>query len=199
MQNARAITRSFASSRLLLCLVALPGLAFAHPGPHHAVDSWSGFLHPLTGIDHLLAMLAVGLWSVQLGRKAMWVLPAVFPVAMLLGAVLGMANVGLPLIEPMIAASVIVMGAAVACGLRLPVTASAVLISFFAIFHGYAHVAEMPVNSTMASYTAGFVAATVLLNFLGVRAGLWLAHTSQAVTRMSGTFIALTGAVLMVV
>ena len=194
MQNARrAVTRS-----LVFCLVTLPSLAFAHPGPHHSVDVWSGFLHPFTGIDHLLAMLAVGLWSVRLGRKAVWVLPAVFPVAMLSGAALGMANVGLPLIEPMIAASVIAMGVAVACGLRMPITAGAVLVSFFAIFHGHAHAAEMPVNSTMASYAVGFVGATVLLHVLGVRLGMWLAQTSQAATQIGGTVIALTGAAMLV-
>ena len=197
MPNARrAVTRSFVSS---LLLAAVPGLALAHPGPHQATDLWSGLLHPLTGIDHLLAMLAVGLWSVQLGRKAVWVLPAVFPIAMLLGAALGMANAGLPLIEPTIAASVIAMGVAVACGVRLPLTASAVLISFFAIFHGYAHAAEMPANGTMAIYAAGFVSATVLLHVLGVKAGMWLAHANQAATRMSGTAIALTGAALLVI
>ena len=195
MHKARRVgARSFA-----LCLLALPGLAFAHPGPHHVADMWAGLLHPLTGFDHLLAMIAVGLWAAQLGRTAMWVLPAAFPAAMLLGAGFGLAGVDLPLIEPMIAVSVMLLGVAVASGLRLPIAMSAVLIAFFAVFHGYAHAIEAPAGGTFAGYATGFIVVTMLLHVLGVRIGMSLARANQPLGRqIGGSLVALAGAALLV-
>jgi urease accessory protein len=183
---------------MLVCLLALPGIAFAHPGPHHALDLWAGLVHPFTGLDHLLAMIAVGICAAGFDRKAMWVLPAAFPIAMTAGAALGFAAIQLPLIEPMIAISVVVLGLAVAAGVRLPVTAGAGMIALFAIFHGYAHGFEAPVNGAILGYAAGFICATVSLHLVGVAVGMWFARANRAmVRRISGSFIALTGAALL--
>ncbi len=196
------MTASFVR-RLSAALVAFAfaPLALAHPEGHGAHDFVAGFAHPFTGIDHLLAMIAVGLWAVRLGRRAVWTLPIVFPLAMLIGAAAGANGIGLPAIEPMIAISVIVLGALVAAGMRMPVVASAVLVGVFAIFHGYAHAVEAPA-STLGVYAAGFVSATVTLHVLGVAAGALLARQATPgaqvqVGRVAGSLIAVTGAVLL--
>ncbi|HMN45258.1 MAG TPA: HupE/UreJ family protein, partial [Povalibacter sp.] len=135
------MTASFVR-RLSAALVAFAfaPLALAHPEGHGAHDFVAGFAHPFTGIDHLLAMIAVGLWAVRLGRRAVWTLPIVFPLAMLIGAAAGANGIGLPAIEPMIAISVIVLGALVAAGLIGATTARAVLVGGFGVFlcHGAA-------------------------------------------------------------
>jgi urease accessory protein len=198
MSNSFRVSCRALLSPVLLCLLVLPGAAFAHPGPHHAADLTAGFLHPFTGIDHMLAMLAVGIWAARLGRRAMWILPAAFPAAMIVGAALSFANVQLPMIEPMIAISVMTLGVAVASGVTLPVIASATLIALFAVFHGYAHGLEAPVDSSMLGYAAGFIGATVLLHVLGVGIGTWFARANQTrVRQVSGSLIALTGAALL--
>lgn len=196
------MTASFAR-RLPAVLVAcaFAPLALAHPEGHGARDFAAGLLHPFTGPDHLLAMIAVGLWAVRLGRRAVWTLPVVFPLAMLSGAVLGANGVGVPAIEPMIAISVIVLGAFVAAGMRMPILASAVLVGVFAIFHGHAHATEAP-SSQIGIYAAGFVGATVALHLLGVAAGAWLArHAAQRsqwqIQRVTGSLIAVTGTALL--
>jgi len=187
------------SAALVAC--AFAPLALAHPEGHGAHDFAAGFLHPFTGIDHLLAMIAVGLWAVRLGSRAVWTLPIVFPLAMLFGAALGANGIGLPAIEPMIAISVIVLGALVAAGMRMPLVASAVLVGVFAIFHGYAHAIEAP-SSQIGAYAAGFVSATVALHALGIAAGILLArHARQEsqmqIGRVAGSLIALTGTALL--
>lgn len=187
----------------VLAAFAFAPVALAHPEGHGAQDFAAGFLHPFTGLDHLLAMIAVGLWAVRLGRRAVWTLPIVFPLAMLFGAALAVNGVGMPAIEPMIAISVIVLGALVAVGMKMPVTASAALVAAFAIFHGYAHASEAP-SSQLAAYAAGFVSATVILHVLGVAAGVLLVRGARqgvhgSVSRAAGSLIALTGAVLLFV
>jgi urease accessory protein len=200
MPQARRLHDRSSVWPLLLCLVALPGVAFAHTGPHHASDLAAGLLHPFTGVDHLLAMLAVGVWAARLGHKAIWALPLAFPSAMMVGAVLGIANVQLPMIESMIAISVVVLGAAVASNVRLPVLASAALISLFAVFHGYAHAIEAPGSNSLDGYATGFICATVLLHMLGVAFGVWLARPDRSMVRqVGGSLVALTGAALLFV
>jgi len=199
MPKARRLyERSSAWPRMMLCLAVVPGLAFAHPGPPHASDLAAGFLHPFTGVDHLLAMIAVGVWAARLGRKAIWVLPAAFPVAMLVGAMLAVAGVQLPMIEPMIAISVVALGIAVASGIRLPVLASAAVVSLFGVFHGHAHAIEGPVSDSMAGYAAGFVGATIALHMFGVAVGVRLDRSDQTMIRqLGGSLIAVTGAALL--
>jgi urease accessory protein len=194
-------TRSARRFKVGLLLSAMSPLALAHPEGHSAHDLVSGFLHPFTGIDHLLAMLAVGLWAVRLGRAAVWTLPVVFPFAMVGGALLGLSGVVLPGIEPMIAISVIVLGVLVALGANLPVMASALLVAVFAIFHGYAHASEAP-SSQIGAFAGGFVAATMMLHGIGILAGSALRRHAEEIRRLqvnrfAGSAIAATGAVLL--
>jgi urease accessory protein len=178
----------------------LPALAWAHPEGHGAQSVVEGFLHPLTGLDHLLAMIAVGLWAVRLGRRAVWTLPIVFPIAMVVGALLALGGVALPAIEPVIAVSVIVLGVLVAAGIRMPVVAGAVLVGVFAVFHGYAHAAEGP-SANVLAYAIGFVGATVALHAVGIAAGAWVErHDLQrigAVNALAGTGIAIAGTAIL--
>lgn len=182
--------------------VLLPALAWAHPEGHEAESGIEGFLHPLTGPDHLLAMIAVGLWAMRLGRRAAWTLPVVFPIAMVVGTLLAFGGVGLPAIEPMIATSVIVLGVLVAAGIRMPVMASAMLVGVFAVFHGYAHAIEGP-SGGMLAYAVGFVGATVMLHASGLAAGAWIARGDcqhdAAANRVAGTAIAIAGTVILLV
>jgi urease accessory protein len=177
-------------------LLTLPALAHAHPG--HDGDhelTWDfngGFLHPLTGWDHLLAMIAVGVWAAQLGGRARWLVPSAFVVAMSLGAALAQNGLALPAVEHGIAASLLVLGLLIASAVRLPVAAGVALTALFALFHGSAHGVEMSANSSAASYTVGFAVATALLH----SAGFALASTFQkqtAFTRATGAIVAVAG------
>jgi urease accessory protein len=165
------------------------------------VSAWAGFQHPLTGIDHALAMIAVGLWAVQLGRRAIWVLPTTFPLAMIVGALLAQAGIALPAMETMIAASVALMGLAVASGMRIPVIASSIVVGTFAVFHGYAHAIDASDGGLSWQYVLGFAAATVMLHGAGLVGGMLMTQRSKerSIVRFSGALIALTGAALLVV
>ncbi|QRG08058.1 HupE/UreJ family protein [Xanthobacter dioxanivorans] len=167
------------SARVLLC-GALAGLfaavplapAFAHTGSGVALGLVSGFLHPLTGADHLVAMVAVGLWGAQLGNPAIWVLPVTFPLVMAVGGVLGLLGVPLPFVEPVIALSGIALGVMVALAARPPLWVAAVMVGVFAVFHGYAHGRELPDAADAVAFAAGFVAATGLLHLTGILIGV---------------------------
>ncbi|AWK85669.1 HupE/UreJ family protein [Azospirillum thermophilum] len=154
----------------LALTLALP--AAAHTG--HAGDAMflQGFLHPLGGIDHLMAMVAVGIWAAQNGGRAIWLLPAAFVGMLAGGAVLGMAGVELPAVEAGIAASVAVLGLLVVLKKRIPVLAGMVLVGAFAVLHGHAHGAEMPEAAQPLLYALGFVLSTVLLHGVGIAIGL---------------------------
>ena len=136
----------------------------------HPADA-AGFVHPFTGLDHLLAMLAVGLWAAQLGGRWIWAVPLAFVGSMALGGALGFAGVRLPFVEPMIAASVLVLGLLVAMRVQLRWSALA-LVGVFAVFHGIAHAIEMPPEGLRIVYVGGFVLATALLHAAGVGLGL---------------------------
>ena len=155
-------------------LVLLPHAAQAHTQTGVPGGLASGFLHPLTGIDHLIAMVAVGIWGAQLGAPAIWVLPITFPLVMAMGGVLGITGVPLPLPEVAIALSALVLGAAVATRLRVPFAAAAVIVGIFALFHGHAHGAELPNAANPLAYGIGFVTATGLLHLCGITIGLAL-------------------------
>jgi len=145
--------------------------AFAHVGPAESVGLLTGLLHPLSGADHVLAMLAVGLWGAQLGAPAIWVLPVAFPLMMALGAMLGFLGVPVPGIEYGIAASAVVLGAAVAFELRPALVVAALLVGVFAIFHGHAHGTELPTGQNALLYSIGFVVATGSLHAAGIGIG----------------------------
>ena len=153
----------------LLCLLAAPALAHTEAGVPGGL--LSGVLHPLTGLDHLVAMVAVGLWGAQLGRPAVFVLPVAFPLVMALGGVLGVAGVPVPRPELMIALSALVLGALVAFAVRMRFWAAAVVVSVFAVFHGYAHGQELPEAANALAYGLGFVTATGMLHAVGIGIG----------------------------
>jgi urease accessory protein len=156
-----------------------PTIASAHPG-HDGTDLVHGFLHPLGGVDHIIAMVAVGLLAARLGGRALWLVPASFVIAMAAAGVAGMAGIALPYAEAGIAISVVVLGVVAVFGLAMPVAAAMGLVAFFAVFHGYAHGIEMPETASGLAYGAGFVAATALLHAAGIGLGLAIAGKAFA-------------------
>lgn len=159
-------------------VMALAGLAGAMPAwAHSTADGFqggfvSGFTHPLYGWDHVAAMVAVGIWGAFLRNPAIWVLPIVFPVIMALGGALGVLGVPVPLIEPGIAASSIVIGLAILAAWRAPLWLAGLVVGVFAIFHGHAHGTELPHAANPIAYSIGFVIATGLLHLVGIAFGL---------------------------
>jgi urease accessory protein len=187
------------SARLALAalasMLAAPAMAHELAGTGLA----AGLTHPLLGMDHLLAMLAVGLWAAQGGRAARFALPVAFPLAMALGAGLGLAGLALPAVEAGIAASVLVLGLLIALAVRAPLPAGAALVAGFAILHGHAHAAELPAAASPALYAAGFLAATALLHFTGLALGTSLRAERLAwAVRCCGAGIAVAGVAMLV-
>ena len=183
-------------------LALIPAIASAHPGHEGAAGLAHGFMHPLGGIDHILAMVAVGLIAARLGGRALWLVPASFVVTMAVAGLAGMAGIGLAHVEAGIALSLLVLGAMIALRLTVPVAAAMALVGFFAIFHGYAHGAEMPETVSGLAYGAGFLAATGLLHGLGITLGLTIDQSGDAfgrrTLRLGGTAAMLAGAVLLI-
>lgn len=168
--------------------------AFAHVKNGEAGGFATGFLHPLSGMDHVLAMVAVGLWGAQLGAPAVWLLPVAFPVVMAFGGMLGLMGVPLPGVEYGIALSAIMLGAAVMFKVRPPLILAALLVGFFAIFHGHAHGTELPAGQSGMLYSIGFVMATGCLHALGI--GIGTVHRwswGQKSLRLAGACVALGG------
>lgn len=187
---------------LLAVAVLHPAVAIAHPGHGAGHDFGHGFFHPLFGWDHLLAMVAVGIWAGQRGGRALWLLPTVFVATMAVGGGLGFAGVGLPGVEAGILLSVLVLGALIATAARLPLVASAVVVSAFALFHGHAHGAEMPQSLSGLAYGTGFVSATALLHGAGVALPLSLRRLGEKrlpLLRLAGAAIGLAGVALVFV
>ena len=180
---------------LFAASMSAPLTALAHPGhPVEASGFSYGLLHPLTGPDHLLAMLAVGLWAALAGGRALWALPLAFVAALLAGFGLGAAGLPLPAVEPMILASVVVIGAMVALAVRLPLLAVVVLVAVFGLAHGHAHGTEGPATG-LAGYVAGFTLATAGLHAAGLGLGLGLAQSGRGdlLSRGLGGVAALAG------
>jgi urease accessory protein len=186
---------------VLLASLIVSGLAVsaACPALAHTGDGFSGgftggFAHPIFGPDHVVAMVAVGMWGAFLGAPAIWLLPIVFPLVMAFGGVLGILGVPLPGVEIGIALSALVLGLMVALALRPQLWIAAVLVGAFAIFHGYAHGAELPPGANAVAYSIGFVVATGMLHLAGISFGLlarWPA--GRVAVRMAGGAIALAG------
>ena len=178
-----------------LAATAMPALA--HTGVGATSGFAAGFTHPLLGLDHLLAMIAVGLFAASRGGKALWLVPLAFVAMMAAGGLLAMTGIGLPMVELGIALSVVVLGAAVALRLSLPVAGAMALAGIFALFHGHAHGAEMPAGASAMSYALGFVLATAMLHAVGVGIGLMAGIGSQRVgqwaMRTCGSVMALAG------
>ncbi len=161
----------FTAATVLLVAFDAPH-ALAHTGEGVAGGFASGFLHPVFGLDHVVAMVAVGLWGAFLGMPAIWLLPIVFPLVMAFGGALGVAGVPLPGVETWIAASAVVLGLCVALALRPPLWVAALIVGAFAIFHGHAHGTELPEAASPLAYALGFVVATGLLHLCGIGLGL---------------------------
>lgn len=175
-------------------LAFVPAIASAHQETDQAAGFLSGFMHPISGFDHVLAMVAVGLWGAVLGSPAIWVLPVAFPVVMAFGGLMGLLGIPVPGVEIGIAVSAIVLGAMVLAQLRPPLWLAATLVAFFAIFHGHAHGRELPEGTSALLYSLGFVVATGLLHLVGILLGeahRWAAGR-QAV-RAAGGGVALAG------
>lgn len=154
----------------------------------------AGFEHPFTGYDHFLAMFAVGLWGAQMGGRRVWTLPVAFPLVMVIGGVLGIAGLPIPHIETGIALSILVLGAAIVAAWKPWEWVSLLVIAFFAICHGYAHGAELPMAASPADYSVGFVVATGLIHIIGIGVGLVLGRIWQGrLCRVLGAVIALCG------
>jgi urease accessory protein len=182
----------------VLATVGLPSAALAHIGGH-AGGFTNGLAHPFYGLDHVLAMVAVGLWASQLGRPAVWLLPLTFPVVMAAGAVVGWSGVSFPWVEAGIAGSVIALGAAIAFALRPTIALSAVLVGFFALFHGFEHGASLPAHGTALTYGAGFILATLVLHMIGIGVGFAANRVPvRFAARAAGGAIAVIGVALLV-
>jgi urease accessory protein len=183
---------------LAAALVALSPQASAHTTPGQAQGFTTGFLHPLSGWDHILAMVAVGIWGAQLKRPAIWMLPVAFPLVMSFGGLLGIRGVPLPGVEIGVAASAVVLGVVIALELRPPLWVAALIVSAFAIFHGHAHGTELPKAAAPLTYAMGFVLATGLLHVCGILIGLVdLLPVGTKVLRTAGGLIAVTGLFLL--
>jgi len=181
---------------LFWCLLftLMPLTAMAHTGVGTLGGLVSGMKHPVSGLDHIVAMVAVGLWGAFLGPPAMWLLPVVFPVVMAFGGALGVLGVPVPAVETGIALSGVMLGLMVALAARPPLWVAAVIVGFFAIFHGHAHGAELPTAANALTYSVGFVVVTGVLHLSGIGVGLLVRWPWGKVTvRTAGVAIACIG------
>lgn len=182
---------------ITLSLLAASPAAFAHPGHLAGSGFASGLLHPFTGLDHLLAMIAVGLWAAQRGGRYLFVIPASFVAMMALGAVAGVSGIGLPLVEPGILGSLIVFGLLIALDARLPLAAGMAVIGSFALFHGYAHAVEMPSQAHLAVFGSGMLLSSIVLHLVGIGAGRFgKTRIHQVALRVAGGLIGVAGILL---
>ena len=162
------------STQIIVLLLGLvvACTASAHSGEGVGGGFAAGFSHPLGGADHMLAMIAVGIWGAVLNAPLIYLLPIAFPLLMVVGGILGIAGIPLPLVEIGIAASVIALGSAIAFNWRAPVALAVAIVAFFGVFHGHAHGTELPGAASPAAYAAGFVVATGGLHLIGIAIGL---------------------------
>lgn len=184
---------------LIVSLLFTPTAALAHPAIGGSSGFAHGFMHPLSGLDHQLAMILVGMFAYQLGGRALWALPLTFVSVMALGGVLGAFNLAVPFVEIGIALSVIVLGLVVAFGVMAPIAAALAAISLFAIFHGHAHGTEMPLAASDLAFGLGFMLATAVLHIAGIGFGyaLGASRFGQKAYRVVGGISAVAGAFLL--
>jgi len=177
---------------LFITMLASIPAAEAHSMGTEGAGFITGLTHPFMGLDHLLAMIAVGIWAAQTGGSAVWRLPLSFVVTMAVAALFGANGYGLPAFEPLIAGSVVLLGLMVVFAIRLPINLSMLLVGLFAVFHGYAHGLEMPQASSALFYGSGFILATSLLHLIGIGLGK-VAYRKHLLSRLIGSVIALAG------
>jgi urease accessory protein len=199
-QRSGSMTRRLALSAIILLTTV--AAAEAHTGVGTTMGFTHGFGHPFSGLDHILAMVAVGLFAANLGGRAFWLVPASFVIMMAVGGALGISAAEIPFVEIGIAASVIVLGLAVAMQWTLPVAGAMALAGFFALFHGHAHGAEMPTDASGLAYGLGFVLATAILHLIGIGLGLGIGllakTTSRRALQAGGAVMSLAGAAMLV-
>ncbi|WP_395022461.1 HupE/UreJ family protein [Dongia sp.] len=197
MPSGRTMLRAAVASVAVL----LPTAAWAHVGVGSTSGFVHGFVHPVTGIDHVLAMVAVGMFAANLGGRVLWAVPLTFVSVMAIGGALGIAGIAVPSVEAGIAASVIFLGLAVALQRKWPVAAAMALVGIFAIFHGHAHGAEMPIDVSGLEYGLGFMLATALLHGTGVGLGIGIARFGRSysprVIRFGGGAMAVAGVAIL--
>lgn len=188
------------SSKLAIASAAIllaTRIAEAHPGHAGNGGLAGGFAHPFSGIDHILAMIAVGLLAAQIGGRALWMLPLTFVALMTGGGLMNLSGVPVPWVEQGIMASVLVLGLLIAIAVKMPIAMPLFLVGLFAICHGYAHVAEMRAGVSPAGYALGFIAATTILHGIGITLGLAARRfASHQLVRLSGAAIAACGLLL---
>jgi urease accessory protein len=183
---------------VVLAILCCARVVEAHVLQGEALGFATGFRHPISGLDHVVAMIAVGLWGAQLGAPAIWLLPVAFPMVMAFGGMLALIGIPLPGTEIGIALSAILLGAAVMSKLQPPLTIAAVMVAFFAVFHGHAHGVELPAGASGLLYSVGFVVATGCLHAIGIAIGLvhrW--SWGQTMLRLTGGAVAIVGALFM--
>lgn len=180
-------------SAILLAAMAAP--AFAHINPLEHGSLLTGLAHPFSGADHILAMVAVGLWAAQIGGRARWIVPASFVSMMAVGFLMAMNGITLPFVEPALLASIVGLGLLVALAARVPTVVSAAVVGLFAVFHGYAHGGEMGA-ATPISFATGFMMATAVLHGIGLGLGLTIGSRQAQLTRVLGVLTVFGGAAL---
>lgn len=195
VSHCRILARALPVLVIALALAAgAAGPALAHTGGGAHGGFLAGFSHPILGWDHVAAMVAVGLWGACLGAPAIWVLPVVFPLVMVAGAMLGLLGLPLPAVETGIAASAVVLGALVAMAVRTPLWLAGAIVGSFAVFHGHAHGAELPESANALAFAVGFVVATGLLHLGGIALGLLVRRPAGArAVRATGALISMAG------
>ncbi len=186
---------------LLLALSSATGAAFAHTGDAAAAHQaqagfFEGLMHPLSGLDHLIAMLAVGLWSASTARR-WWIPPLVFAQMLMAGAMLGLTGFQLPVVEPMIASSLVVLGLLLGTRTALPIAFGAALIGLFGLFHGWAHGTGLSGSTQAWQPMVGMLISTAALHASGVWAGRWVRTHNRSWTRIAGALVAMTGGALL--
>ncbi len=188
--GAFSVTKRLALSTLFMMALSTP--AFAHLNPVEHGSFAAGFTHPVFGLDHILAMVAVGLWAFQIGGRALLAVPAAFVGAMLGGFALSLSGLALPFVEPAILASVVVLGLVVAMALKADTAVAAILVAIFAVFHGFAHGGEMGAAATLG-YGAGFAVSTALLHGAGIGLGFVAARILSGAAKASDVTVRAAG------
>ena len=199
--------KTMASRLIKSCLAATlailtPAVAFAHTGVGHTSGFVPGFGHPISGLDHVLAMVMVGVFAWQLGGRALWLVPTTFLTVIAAAGALGIAGIGVPFVEIGMALSVVVLGAIVAFNVKAPVAAAMGVVGLFAIFHGHAHGAEIAEDAGGVAYAAGFLIATATLHLAGISAGFLIGKAAEyhgsVVVRLAGGLTTVAGVALLV-
>lgn len=197
MKKLNSALKFFQLPFLIIVLLLIPSLVSAHTGTGSHNGWLHGFTHPLSGLDHVLAMIAVGLWAAQMGSRIIWLIPLIFAAVMGLGGLLGIITLPMAFAEYGIMLSLLVLGALLACQKHLPLSASIILVGLFALSHGYAHGSEMPHSISIFSYAAGFMLATMLLHLCGIGLALMARNfASVSWIRFGGIMIACYGGFL---